>query len=88
MSAGDFIVANGVRTYSAAIWSSSDDVVLEFKVWIKDRRIQLCLAIETVANAPPIICRLSHFDQSPPSCSQYHEAPRGCVKVGKYFITS
>lgn len=46
-----------VPTYSAAIGSSGDDVVLEFEVRIEDGGIQLRFAIELVTHSLPVGCR-------------------------------
>jgi hypothetical protein len=43
-----------VRTYSAAIRSPGDDVVLKFKVRVEDGGVELRLAVELVADALPI----------------------------------
>ena len=53
--------ASHVRTYSAAIWSSSDDVVLEFQIRVEDGGVYLRLAVELVTHPLPVSCWLRHF---------------------------
>ena len=46
--------AKEVPTYSAAVWSSTDDVVIKLKIRIEDVGVELYLAVELVADLLPV----------------------------------
>lgn len=59
----------GVPTYSATIWCSSDDIVLELKIRVEDRGVELILAVEAVAYSFPIRSWLRHGIRSVQCCA-------------------
>ena len=45
-----------VPTYSSTVWGSTDDIVLELKIRIEDRGVELCFAVELVTDFFPVGC--------------------------------
>ena len=41
-------------TYSAAVWSSTDDIVIEFEIWVENFRVELNSPVELVADFHPV----------------------------------
>jgi hypothetical protein len=53
-----------VPTYSTTVRSSSDDIVLDFQVWVEDGCVELCFAVEAVTDALPVGGWLGHCRDS------------------------
>ena len=53
-----------VHTYSTAVWSSSDDVVLKLEIRVEDVGVELDFTVELVANFPPVGYGCGHFQMS------------------------
>ena len=53
-----------MRTYSTTVWSSCDDVILKFEVWIEDGGVEVDSAVEAVADTLPVGRCFRHRDQS------------------------
>ena len=54
---GARVIIVEVRTYSTTVRSASDNVILEFKIRIEDRCVELCFAVETIADSLPVSSR-------------------------------
>ncbi len=46
--------AEEVHTYSTAVWSSSDDVVLKLEIRVEYIGVELDFTVELIANLPPV----------------------------------
>ncbi len=53
-----------VPTYSAAVWSSTDDVVIKIEIGVENVSVELYLAVELVADFLPIGYGFGHCLQS------------------------
>lgn len=49
-----------VPTYSTTVGSAGDDVVLKLEVGVEDGGVELCFAVEAVADALPVGCCFGH----------------------------